>query len=290
VDGGDGARIRLISQDTALGRWRMHVGYPRPALAAEVSQLWHVEGDIHYQRDRILPHPGSTLLINLGPTQYRIEPGSPERRIAFDDIWLSGLQQKPFDTEAPHGCVLFGIAFRAAGLRPWLHIDADECADHVLPLADLLGDSVLALRQRLLDCRSALERFPIVEEWLAARLEQRFQPSPLVCGILSRIESAQGNIGIQALARYAGVSRKALNERFQREVGIGGKALARIIRFKHATRCLGEGIQASWADLAADCGYYDQSHMIRDFRTFSGMAPGDFQRSAKPDEGSIVID
>jgi AraC-like DNA-binding protein len=268
----------------------MHVCYPPPALAAEVSQLWHVEGHIHYRRDRILPNPGSTLLINLGPTQYRIEPGSPERRIAFDDIWLSGLQQAPIDTEAPHGCVLFGIAFRAAGLRPWLHIDADQCAGHVLPLAELLGDKVLGLRQRLLECPTALARFSIVEEWLIARLNERYQPSVLVCRALSQIESAHGNIGIEELARHAGVSRKALNERFRREVGLGSKALARIVRFKHAARCLGGSYRASWAELAAHCGYYDQSHMIRDFRAFSGMAPVDFQRSAKPDEGSIVID
>jgi AraC-like DNA-binding protein len=290
MDGGHGARIHLIAQDTVLGRWRMHVGDPRPALAAEVSQLWHVEGDIHYQRDRILPHPGSTLLINLGPTQYRIEPGSPERRIAFDDIWLSGIQQKPLDTEAPHGCVLFGIAFRAAGLRPWLHINADQCADHVLPLAGLLGDSVLDLRQRLLDCPTALARFGIVEDWLVARLNERYQASSLVRWTLSRIESAHGNISIEELARYAGVSRKALNERFHREVGLGSKALARIVRFRHATRYLGATYPTSWAEVAAGCGYYDQSHMIRDFHAFSGMAPGDFQRCAKPDEGSIVIE
>lgn len=118
MDGDGFQRIRNFVQDSSLGHWRMDLCRPCPALAPIVSQLWYGEGQVSYQRDRILPGGGSFLLINLGRTQFRIDPGPPERRIAFDDIWLSGLHQAPIDTEAPNGSAIFGIAFRGDGIRP----------------------------------------------------------------------------------------------------------------------------------------------------------------------------
>ncbi|WP_423928557.1 DUF6597 domain-containing transcriptional factor, partial [Dokdonella sp.] len=124
MDGGSPSRIQSLIEDSALGRWRMDVCRPRAALSSLVSQLWFGEGQIRYRRDRILPGGGSFLLINLGPTQYRIEAGPPEQRIAFDDIWFCGLHQTPIETEVPNGSILLGVAFHGLGVRPWLHVDA----------------------------------------------------------------------------------------------------------------------------------------------------------------------
>ncbi|HMM66048.1 MAG TPA: helix-turn-helix domain-containing protein [Dokdonella sp.] len=288
---GDGApRIRSLVEDSALGRWRMDLCRPSPLLAPYVAHLWYVEGHIHYQRDRILPGGGSFLLINLGPAQFRIEPGPPERRIAFNDAWFTGLQQSPIDTEVPGGSALLGVAFHNHGARPWLHVDAHHCADSIVPLTDLLGDSVLALRQQLLECPTSARRFALVEAWIVARLEPRFAPSPLVRRVLSEIEVSRGAIAIDALAVRAGVSRKLLGQRFRCEVGLTTKSLARVHRFRHALEWLRHQDRVPWAELAARCGYYDQSHLIRDFHAFSGMTPGELLRRQQPDPGSVVLD
>ena len=290
MDGDGYQRIRSFVQDSALGRWRMDLCQPRPQLAAFVSQLWYGEGQVNYTRDRILPGGGSFLLFNLGRTQYRIEPGPPERRIAFDDIWLSGLHQAPIDTEAPHGSALLGVAFRGLGVRPWLHVDADASANATLPLSDLLGDGVLALRARLLDASSSSARFSMVEDWILSRLHARYAPSPLVSWALNRIESSRGSVGVEDLAVEAGVSRKHLGRRFRLEVGLTTKTLARVHRFKHAMDWLSRQERVAWGELAAICGYYDQSHLIRDFHDFAGMPPGDFVLCGKPDAGSVVVE
>lgn len=289
MDGDQGRSIQRFEHDSALGRWRVDVAGPVPALAHVVHQIWYSEGRVAYARDRILPGGGALLLFNLGPRQYRIEPGPPERRLAFDDIWLAGPHQSPIDAEAPHGAAVLGVVFKPAGLRPWLRIDAECCSDRVLPLTDLLGDRVLALRESLLECQTSGARFALVESWLQRHLHDRVQPSALVTASMAVIEARHGRLGIDALAAGAGVSRRHLAARFRAEVGLTPKAMACLRRFQHLLKRLGQAGPGSWPALANECGYYDQSHLIRDFHAYTGMAPGDFLRCAQPDPGSIVL-
>ncbi|KAA2284016.1 helix-turn-helix domain-containing protein [Arenimonas fontis] len=281
--------LHVHHQDDALGRWTVAWRSSPAALADVVTMLWYGEGRVAYQRDRILPSGGSQLLINLGPVQYRIEPGPPERRVPFRDVWYSGLHQGPIDTEAPHGNALFGVTFRAAGARPWLGVDADRLVGRVLPLEDLVGGDAQTLRERLLETRTLEARFALVEDWLLARLRPRYAPSPLTLWALGRIEASAGRLPVETLAREAGVSRKHLAVLFRRQVGMGMKSLARVHRFRAATALLAGRERVPWAELAEACGYFDQSHLVRDFRAFSGLSPGQFIRHAMADGGSLVL-
>lgn len=289
MDGDLRSRLHVHRQDDALGQWTVAWCAPLAALRPMVATLWYGEGRVGYQRDRILPSGGSQLLINLGPTQYRIAPGPPERRIAFDDIWYSGLHQSPIDTEAPHGNALLGVAFHAAGTRPWLGVDADELSDRITPLADVIGREALALREALLEAPSLERRFATVEAWLLARVQRRRAVHPLLGWATARIEASRGQVSVDALAREAGVSRKHLASLFRQQVGLGAKSLARVHRFSAAVAMLAGRSQVPWAELAQHCGYYDQSHLVRDFRTFSGLSPGEFIRHAMADGSSLVI-
>ena len=112
---GQDPNTTAFEHDSVLGRWSIVLRRVHPALRGMVTQLWHGAGRVVYQRDRILPRAQSYLLINLGPPQYMVLAGEPEIRIAFDDIWFSGISELPIDTEAPHGNVLLGVAFAARG-------------------------------------------------------------------------------------------------------------------------------------------------------------------------------
>lgn len=282
-------RVSIHRHQSALGCWTVAVCQPDPRLFGIVAALWFGEGSVSYARDRILPSGQSQLLINLGPPQYRIEPGPPEQRIPFRDIWYSGLHQGPIDTEAPHGNALLGVAFTACGGYPWLGHDLSGLADRIIALADALGDGVLALRQRLLDTPIIAQRFELVERWLIARLNPRAAVHPAVRWAVDRIAASGGHVSVDALARQTGYTRKHLALLFQRQVGFGPKALARVHRFKSALALLGAADEVPWATLAAQCGYYDQSHLVRDFRAFSGYAPSEFLRRGRPDGGSVVV-
>ncbi|TDR48900.1 AraC-like DNA-binding protein [Tahibacter aquaticus] len=280
--------IEVHRHDSALGQWQVALRQPHAALRAHVAQLWHGAGQVSYQRDRILPQARSYLLINLGPPQYMFLPGPPEIRVVFDDIWFSGLYEGPIECAAPQGSVLLGVAFSAGGAASLLPWPQAELANRTGPLQDLLGPRARQLRQRLLETPSVAQRLDLVEDWLLAACISGRNVHPLVHWALARLADSAGRVRAEALARDAGCSRKHLTTLLSRSVGLPPKSLARVLRFQHVLGRLGRQAP-DWAQLAADGGYYDQSHLIRDFQQFSGLTPAAFLRSAQPDPGSVVV-
>lgn len=284
------SRLQIFTHQSPIGHWSVSVWQPDPRLAEVVASMWFGEGKVAYQRDRILPSGQSQLLINLGPPQYRIDPGPPEVRVPFIDVWYSGLHQGPIDTEAPHGNALLGVAFSARGTFPWLGERMDELSDRIIALADALGDGALTLRERLLNTASLEMRFKVVERWLISRLKPRTIVHPAVRWAVDRIASTGGKLSIEDLAVQTGFTRKHLGNLFQQQVGVSPKSLARIHRFRGALDILNRAKgEVPWVELAEQCGFYDQSHLINEFRRFTGLAPGELVRKDRPDTGSVVL-
>lgn len=282
-------QMQTFEHDSPLGRWSIAMRSVHPALRGIVGQLWHGAGTVAYQRDRILPQAQSYLLINLGPPQYMVLAGRPEARVVFDDIWFSGLYEAPLDTEAPHGSVLLGVAFSPFGAARLLRGPQAELANRTGSFADLFGREALHLRERLLETRGAAARLELAERWLLDACVSGRDIHPLVHWATQRLTECGGRLRSSQLARDAGVSRKHLAGLFRDQVGLAPKTLARIHRFRHVLAALQTDRRADWSDLACRCGYYDQSHLIRDFKAFSGVAPGEFVHLARPDSGSVVL-
>jgi AraC-like DNA-binding protein len=101
------------------------------------------------------------------------------------------------------------------------------------------------------------------------------------------MRDTHGLVDIGALAEEVGWSRKHLASQFGAQVGLAPKVMARVLRFNRAISLLKETENSSdWSGIAFDCGYYDQSHLIREFRDFAGQTPTEFARSLS-DHGSI---
>jgi AraC-like DNA-binding protein len=284
------SRLQTFTHSSPIGHWSVSVWQPDPRLAETVASMWFGEGKVAYQRDRILPSGQSQLLINLGPAQYRIESGPPEVRVPFIDVWYSGLHQGPIDTEAPHGNALLGVAFTARGSFPWLGERMDALSDRIIALADAIGDGALALRERLLNTPSLEQRFKLVERWLINRLKPRAIIHPAVRWAVDQLAASGGRVSIEDLATQTGFTRKHLGNLFQQQVGLSPKALARVHRFRGALDILNRANgDIPWSALAEQCGFYDQSHLINEFRRFTGFSPVELARRDRPDTGSVVL-
>lgn len=284
-------RLRSYLHASSLGSWRISLWQPDPRLAGLVASIWFGEGRVNYHRDRILPSAQSQLLINLGPTQYRIDPGPPESRVPFTDVWYSGLHQSPIDTEAPHGNALLGVAFTASGSYPWLGASMAPLSDRIVPLSDAVGDRALRLREQLLNEPGLTARFLLLERWLIARLSPRAEPHPVVPWATRQLAETQGRISIDALAAQSGFTRRYLARLFGEQVGLTPKSMARIHRFRHAFEVMQAAAPGTipWAALAGSGGYYDQSHLVNEFRAFTGFTPVELARRQRPDAQSIVL-
>ena len=88
---------------------------------------------------------------------------------------------------------------------------------------------------------------------------------------VSKLGGAAGVATVREVARSTGWSERRFSQVFREEVGLPPKVWCRIQRFQRAVQQLHAGADMQWADLALDCGFYDQSHFANEFKAFSGI-------------------
>ncbi|MFA1548793.1 helix-turn-helix domain-containing protein [Actinomadura chokoriensis] len=158
------------------------------------------------------------------------------------------------------------------GARDLLGLPAGELADDVVDLTDLLGDRAGELVERLAAAPTWRHRFRLLDTTLSGLVDDgRGAPPAEVVQAWRRLTETAGNLRIGALAQELGWSRRHLNSRFQREIGLPPKAAARVIRFDRARRLLRSAHRPSLVDVAVQCGYVDQAHLARDFRALGDL-------------------
>ena len=168
----------------------------------------------------------------------------------------------------PGGAALFGFACPAL-------------ADRHVPLEDLWGGTAIQLRERLLEAENPQVMFTLLERELLARLPARPLVHPAVSFALRRITSISA-APIAGVQQQTGYSPRRFVTLFNDAVGLAPKTFSRIQRLRKVVDRVARGDKASWADMAAEQGYYDQSHLTRDFRELSGVTPAAY-RPVSPD-------
>lgn len=279
----------IIEHDSPLGCWSRALYVPDDPLARHVEILWHVAGRAHFARDRRLPSGRAHLLFNLGAPALLFGREPREATRSFATCWIAGQSGSFIETGSHGDTVLLGVQFRSHGAWRLLRAAQHELADSVIELEALLGDRVLSVRQRLLEMPTPAARFAILEHWLLGLLERGAAVHTGVAAASRAIDAAHGRIDLRDLSRDLGWSRAQLGRRFREQVGLVPKTYAGIVRFNHALE-LARAPGANWAGVADACGYFDQAHLIRDFRRFAGRAPASLVADRRPDGGSVVID
>jgi AraC-like DNA-binding protein len=116
----------------------------------------------------------------------------------------------------------------------------------------------------------------LLDEALLRRLERGPRPSPEVARAWQRLVTTAGAAPIGRIAAEVGWSHKHLITRFRQQIGLSPKTAARLVRFERVWCRLDARRSLDWGQVAAEAGYADQAHLIRDFRQFTGTTPADF--------------
>jgi AraC-like DNA-binding protein len=166
-----------------------------------------------------------------------------------------------------------------------LGVPMDELTCRVVELDGLLGREADELIERMYEAGGWEGAFQVMDAWLLRRLADARRPDPAVEQAFARLVRSHGAVSVAQLVRETGWSRRHLAARFREHVGLAPKAFGRILRFRHAARELVRPDGRSLAEIALDCGYYDQAHLNRDFREFSGRTPIELMAARLPDGG-----
>jgi AraC-like DNA-binding protein len=127
-----------------------------------------------------------------------------------------------------------------------------------------------------MEARSLGAALDVLEDWVTNRLRAGPAAHPVTCTALDSLSKQRGAVRIDDLARDPGVSSRYLNTLFQRQVGLPAKGLARVLRFRRALDLLDARGTHDLVHLAHECGYYDQSHLNREFRELLDLTPVEY--------------
>jgi AraC-like DNA-binding protein len=258
--------------------------HPGPPVSRYVNHFWYYDGYARPQsKEKLLPNAVMELVIDLD--------GSPKRLFCrgghrldqdYRGAWLSGLQTEFLVIEARLGSSMMGVHFRTLGAGAFFPLPMAELAKDVVELEAILGPEARHLREQLLDAPAPETKFRILERFLARRIAtldgDTDRGERLVGHVVERLRQTEQPVSIQRLADELGVTRRHLARLFRTQVGLGPKALARILRFQQVIETVeSRGAETlCWADLAYRCGYYDQSHFVQEFREFAGIRPSEY--------------
>lgn len=249
-----------------LGVIRYREFRPPPALESFVSAIWlleHSAGDGALQR--VVPDGHSELIVNWGPAFEFFKNGNWNRQ---PRIFLAGQLDGPLLLRPVGAGKTMGIRFHPQGAAAIFPQPMHELSGRFTAIDELSP----GLARDLTNTLDAADPVEAAGAALLGAEGRRGHRDLAVAETVRRIALSKGSLDLGALAREIGVSVRQLERRFQSVVGLPPKVLCRIQRFQNIFRVLQEE-STNWVDAAAACGYYDQAHLIRDCRNFSGTTP-----------------
>jgi AraC-like DNA-binding protein len=270
---------------------RRHV--PAPPLDAFVHFFWHFEAwDGSHPMEHVLPDGTFELVINLldGPRKLfnRHDLG---KYTAYRGGWLSGAHSQYIVIDTQKGASMMGAHFRPGGATPFLSAPAEEFQDQVVELEAIWGHSARLLREELLAAGTPSARFQVLERSLLAWLRRWNAGRPFQ----ARMDSVIGGFcrqpdvaAIGAVAETLGISHRHFIRQFRDQVGLTPKLFCRIRRFQQVLARIHSRGVVNWAEIACACGYYDQSHFVKDFYAFAGLNPSQYHIADDEDSASFV--
>jgi AraC-like DNA-binding protein len=244
---------------------------PGPPLAPFVAYLWSLHDAPLHSTERIVPSGTLELVVNLNEGAVRIyDPCSAVWR-RYSGAVVSGAYKRFFVIDTREHASIVGVHFRPGGALPFLGVPPGELADRHVDLETLWGRAAIQLRERLCATAASADRFAVLEQALRSRLPGVHRAHPAVPFALNRL--ARPGVTVGEVAAGVELSRRRLIEVFTADVGMTPKRLSRVLRFQRVSAAARQAGAPDWAQLAAACGYFDQSHLINDVRDLTGTSP-----------------
>lgn len=164
------------------------------------------------------------------------------------------------------------VDFLPGGMYRMLGIPMHELFDIGFDALDFFGREMRNINEQLQNVSTLKEGKNIVEKFLLNQVTKLkgLLPVDVALGILLK---QNGTMPIEKVASFSCLSLKQFERKCKERIGMNPKMFARILKFSKAYRLHESCPQLNWTQIAYEAGYYDQMHMIRDFKTFAGVNP-----------------
>jgi AraC-like DNA-binding protein len=255
-------------------RWPRLVAAPQPRLRPLLQRGYAGFTEATAQRHLVLPATTSVpLVVRLVDSAHR------------PPAFVIGARGSATVLEGACAPSYLEVLLAPLGAYTLLGVPVDELGGRTVDLVDVLGPAGRRLVEQVRETSSWPRRFALMDRFLLRRLADGPRPSSEVGWAWRRLVATGGAAPIGRIADEVGWSHKHLITRFSQQVGLTPKTAARLVRFDGVLRRLDQRRPLDWGLVAAELGYADQAHLVRDFRRFAGTTPTGFPAEALPPGG-----
>ncbi|PSL50347.1 helix-turn-helix protein [Chitinophaga niastensis] len=247
---------------------------PQEYLRQYVKCFFIIESDevIEYE-SKVLPGGYPELIFNLSDVYLHSE--KEERFNLTPPIDYLGQLTRPLAIKSKGKLTMLGIRFYAHAAAYFLKERMEEFNDQISDLTGLLHTSTKTLYEQLMETKELKKKIALIEYFLLNRLscpERRFDQINLVGDITRSLAANNYSDNVDFIAKKYGISNRYLQKLFLQHTGLTPKSFLRINRFHHSLSFL-DNKKESLTSIAYSCGYFDQSHFIKEFKLLSGETP-----------------
>jgi AraC-like DNA-binding protein len=252
----------VLRRPLPAGKLRHVRRNPPPDLADWIAHYWMISWDLRGCKPHLaenLPHPNIHLIF--------------EKKTCV----VSGVQTRKFSRLLEGRSQVFGIKFRPGGFRPFLKSPVSTLADSTFPAKRIFGKAVGALRAILISSRKESEKIAAANTFFRERLPEPDDTIALADQLVARILGEPDIKLVDDLVDRTGFSKRYLQRIFNDYVGASPKWVIRRYRLHELVEKLDSRSRPDWARFALELGYFDQAHLINDFKSLVGYTPTQYQ-------------
>lgn len=236
--------------------WKGSVGVrPLPARPAQLL-IFHLADQLGCQ---LLDHRSGKTLVTppagvMGPQTFR----------AVDALWRGQFRD-------------FAVSFQPTGFYRLFGLPIIELADRTCEASEVMGAGVRLLHEQLYRCPTLNDMARAAEGFLLERLAAA-RPYHAVQTAATVILTHHGHVELEDLVHETGLSQRQFERKFAEQIGMGPKHYCRVARLNYVLRLKETRPDRTWTELCYEGGYFDQTHLVKDFKLLAGAAPTEFCR------------
>ncbi len=243
---------------------------PNELLSPYIDTYWY--GFSFNEKEefhKILPDGCVDIIFSFGEAkQFGLDPTYPNIIGA-----MTTFSEGSYSNEVS----MLGIRFKPAGFSAFTRTPISEFTDQRinLTLTETLFDEYLYAE--LLEKETTQAKIQYLDSYFIKKLKRMFEPEARIVYAVNLIRQTKGLLPLTEVAESSCLSLRHFERRFKTAVGISPKTFSKVIKFQHSISYLKKNGDASLFSIAVDCGYYDQAHLIKEFKSLSGNSPSYFK-------------
>lgn len=247
-------------------KFRLTRHAPSVDLQPFIKHYWIINWDLTGQpphNQEVVPNPCVNLVVQTGRTAfYGVPKGVHSHHLK--------------DTG-----VVFGAKFKPGGFYPFYKQSLSGLTGKSVATEQILGIGAADMERIILSESTPEEMISRAEEMLLPCLPSPDETIALIQTIVDFIQTNRQVTTAQQLCEFSGLGMRALQRMFSQYIGVSPKWIIKLYRLQNAAEMMDYGSLEDGVQLAMELGYYDQSHFIRDFKSFVGKTPEQYMNMAK---------